>query len=52
MPAAGSVPPITYFYQGCQYVFAVATGGRFVGFDKQSDSWVAFKLSDCKNKEY
>jgi quinoprotein glucose dehydrogenase len=47
LPAAGSAPPMTYVYQGCQYVVFTATGGRYVGFNKISDSVVAFKLPEC-----
>ncbi len=48
LPAVGSAPPMTYEYQGCQYVIFTATGGRFVGFGKPSDTTVAYKLSNCK----
>jgi len=48
LPAVGSAPPMTYEYKGCQYVVFTATGGRFVGFGKPSDSTVAYKLSNCK----
>ena len=47
MPSTGSAQPMTYMHKGCQYVAFVATGGQFVGFDKDGDSLVAFKLKDC-----
>lgn len=47
LPAAGSAPPMTYVYQGCQYVVFTATGGRYIGFNKISDAVVAFKLPEC-----
>lgn len=48
LPAVGSAPPMTYEYKGCQYVIFTATGGRFVGFGKPSDTTVAYKLPNCK----
>lgn len=47
LPAVGSAPPMTYAYKGCQYVVFTATGGRFVGFGKPSDTTVAYKLAGC-----
>jgi len=47
LPAAGSAPPMTYEFKGCQYVIFTATGGRFVGYGTRSDSTVAFKLNTC-----
>ena len=47
MPSTGSAQPMTYFHKGCQYVAFVASGGQFVGFDKDGDSLVTFKLKDC-----
>ncbi len=47
LPAAGSAPPMTFFFSGCQYVVVNATGGRFVGYGVRSDATVAFKLADC-----
>jgi quinoprotein glucose dehydrogenase len=48
MPYAGSAPPMTFKYRGCQYVIATATGGRFVGFEKQGDATIAYRLDDCE----
>lgn len=49
LPYAGSAPPMTYMYKGCQYVVATATGGRFVGFEKwQGDATVAYRLDGCE----
>jgi len=46
---AGSAPPMTYFYNNCQYIIVNASGGRFVGFDKSaSNLTVAFKLNNCQ----
>lgn len=49
LPAAGSAPPMTYKHNGCQYIIFTATGGRYIGFDKKSDSTLAYKLSSCIN---
>lgn len=49
LPAAGSAPPMTFKYNNCQYIVVTATGGRFVGFKKNSDATVAYKLNKCKN---
>jgi quinoprotein glucose dehydrogenase len=49
LPYAGSAPPMTFMYKGCQYVVATATGGRFVGFEEwQGDSTVAYRLDGCE----
>ena len=50
MPSAVSAPPMTYEHEGCQYVVFNATGGYMAGFLTQSDSTVAYKLSDCNPK--
>ncbi len=47
LPAAGSAPPMSYLFEGCQYVAFNASGGRFVGYGEPSDATVAFKLADC-----
>jgi hypothetical protein len=47
LAASGSAPPMTYFWDGCQYIVFTITGGRFVGFRPNSDSTIAFKLSNC-----
>lgn len=49
LPFAGSAPPMTYNYKGCQYVVFTATGGQFVGFKDNGDATVAYKLDDCEN---
>ena len=46
--AAGSAPPMTFEYNGCQYIVVNATGGRFFGFKKNFDTTVAYKLNTCK----
>tara|TARA_B100001093_G_scaffold519104_1_gene606482 strand:+ start:1529 stop:3607 length:2079 start_codon:yes stop_codon:yes gene_type:complete len=48
LPAAGSAPPMSFEYNGCQYIIVNATGGRFVGFKKNLDATVAYKLNTCK----
>lgn len=47
LPASGSSPPTAFLHKGCQYIVFTATGGRFVGFNKQSDSTVAYSLDSC-----
>lgn len=48
LPFAGSAPPMTFMYQGCQYLLVQATGGQFVGFQRKNGSkLVAFKLRSC-----
>jgi quinoprotein glucose dehydrogenase len=49
LPYAGSSPPMTYTYLGCQYIIFTATGGQFVGFKEKGDATVAYKLNDCQN---
>jgi len=51
LPYAGSSPPISYMYKGCQYVGFNSTGGRFAGYGKNGDAFVAFKLDSCVSKE-
>lgn len=48
LPAAGSAPPMTFEFNGCQYIVVNATGGRFFGFKKNLDATVAYKLNTCK----
>ncbi len=48
LPYAGSAPPMTFMYKGCQYVVVTATGGRFVGFESQGDATVAYRLDGCE----
>jgi len=52
LPAAGSAPPMSFEYEGCQYIVVNATGGRFVGFKKNLDATVAYKLNTCKSKKF
>jgi len=47
LPFSGSSPPMIFNYRGCDLVIFVATGGRFVGYEKNGDSITAFKLSSC-----
>lgn len=47
MSASGSAPPTTFIHKGCQYVIFTSSGGRYVGFDKASDTTEAFTLYDC-----
>ncbi|QDC80367.1 hypothetical protein FIT83_04120 [Candidatus Methylopumilus universalis] len=47
VPASASAPPMSYYYKGCQYIAYTVTGGIFVGYKKQSDATVAFKLNSC-----
>ena len=49
LPFAGSAPPMSYYYKGCQYIVFTATGGQFIGFKDKGDSTVAYKLNDCVN---
>ena len=47
MKYAGSAPPMTYFYNGNQYIVINSSGGRFYGYDNQvfGDQIYAFKLN-------
>ena len=48
LPYAGSSPPMTYSYEGCQYVIFNASGGKFVGFtNNPGDATVAYRLPSC-----
>jgi quinoprotein glucose dehydrogenase len=49
LPAPGSAPPMTYNFEGCQYVVFTATGGQFYGY-RRSDAIVAYKLKNCSPK--
>jgi quinoprotein glucose dehydrogenase len=51
LPYAGSSPPITYMYKGCQYIGFNSTGGRFAGYGKNGDAFVVFKLDSCATEE-
>ena len=50
LPYSGSAPPIAFSYKGCEVVVFTATGGRYVGYRKNGDSTVAYKLKNCKFK--
>jgi len=47
LPAAGSTYPSTFFIDGCQHIVFTATGGKYTGFNKSSDTIVAYKLKTC-----
>lgn len=47
LPYAGSAPPMGFNHRGCDMIVVTATGGRFVGFQGNGDSTIAFKLRDC-----
>ena len=47
LPFAGSAPPMSFLYKGCQYIIFTATGGQFLGFNNKGDATVAYKLSSC-----
>jgi glucose dehydrogenase len=47
LPFAGSAPPMSFEYHGCQMVVFTATGGRFFGYRKNGDALVAYKLREC-----
>lgn len=47
LPYAGSTPPMGVSYRGCDIIIVAATGGRFLGFGKNGDSTLAFKLKSC-----
>ena len=49
LPYAGSAPPMTYTFKGCQYVVFTATGGQFIGFETKGDATVSYKLDQCVN---
>ena len=48
LPYAGSAPPMAFKYKGCDIIIFTATGGRYVGYTKNGDSTVAYKLKSCK----
>ena len=47
LPYSGSAPPMAYNYKGCDIIVFTSTGGRFVGYQKNGDSTVAYKLNNC-----
>ena len=50
LPYSGSAPPIAFSYKGCEVIVFTATGGRYVGYRKNGDSTVAYKLKNCEFK--
>ena len=48
MPFSGSAPPMAFRHKGCEVIVFTATGGRYVGYKKNGDSTVAYKLKDCE----
>ena len=50
LPFAGSAPPMSYFYNNCQYIAFVATGGRYLDYKDNGDVVAVFKLDSCKPK--
>jgi len=48
LPYSGSAPPMAFRFRGCEIIVFTATGGRYVGYKKNGDSTVAFKLKSCK----
>ena len=39
---------MAFSYKGCEVIVFTATGGRYVGYKKNGDSTVAYKLKDCE----
>ena len=51
LPFAGSAPPMSYTFNGCQYIVIQASGGKYVGYDPQKgDALVSFALNNCLPK--
>ena len=48
LPFSGSAPPMAFSYKGCEVIVFTATGGKFVGYKKNGDSTVAYKLKNCE----
>ncbi|MAV94344.1 MAG: hypothetical protein CMA31_01485 [Euryarchaeota archaeon] len=47
LPFAGSAPPISYSFKGCQYVVFTSTGGRYYDFKQNGDLISTYKLDSC-----
>ncbi len=48
LPYAGSAPPMSYQHNGCQFIAIQATGGKYVGYEKnKGDALVSFALEEC-----
>ena len=46
LPFAGSSSPMTYHYEGEQYILVNSGGGKFFGYDENlGDQMIAFKLN-------
>jgi quinoprotein glucose dehydrogenase len=51
LPFAGSAPPMSYMFNGCQYVVIQASGGKYVGYDSEKGNALAsFALNNCSPK--
>jgi len=46
--APGASPPMTYTFQGCQYIAFNASGGKFWNSEHNGRFIEVFKLSDCE----
>ena len=46
--APGASPPMTYTFEGCQYIAFNASGGRFWNSEHYGKFIEVFKLSDCE----
>lgn len=51
MNFAGSAPPVSYFYKGCQHIAVNNTGGQFMGYKNFGDSTRVYKLKNCKSDD-
>ena len=38
--------PMAFNYKGCDIIFT-STGGRYVGYQKNGDTTIAYKLNNC-----
>ena len=50
LPFAGSAPPMSYFYNNCQYIAFVATGGRYLDYKDNGDVVAVYKLDSCNSE--
>ena len=48
LPFSGSAPPMAFSHRGCEVIVFTATGGRFVGYKRNGDATVAYKLKNCE----
>ena len=48
LPFSGSAPPMAFSHKGCEVIVFTATGGRFVGYKRNGDATVAYKLKNCE----